>query len=801
VKYAIALIVAATMATAVGTTAAGRQLSDPPGRSAAIQPKAVLQQYCIGCHNSRNPTADLALDGVDIDDAAAHPEAWEKVVRKLRTGAMPPAGMPRPDEATYETLASRLEAVLDKAAAGRPQPGAPWLHRLNRTEYTNAIRDLLALEIDAASLLPPEDAAGGFDNNAGLLGVSPTLLERYLSAAAKISALAVGDATLIGPTSQTYMVRGDLSQSAHIEGLPLGTRGGVLARHTFPLDGQYVIKAELLQTNLGAVRGLVEPHDIEFSVDGTRVFQASLGGDADNAMSAANAADIIKALDERLTTRVPITAGPHVVAAAFVKRTAAQGGSRLQPFLRTTLDAGDHTGLPHVASLTIVGPFDATGPGDTPSRRKTFICRPAAADDVPCAKTILSSLASRAYRRPITTAETERVLALYRAGRRQGTFETGVEFGLRGILANPKFVYRAERDPVAAPPGSTYRIDDYELASRLSFFLWSSIPDDELLSLAGRGRLHERPVLEAQVRRMLADSRAHALVTNFAGQWLQLRNLRSSAPDKEEFPDFDDNLRRSFQQETELFFVSIIREDRSILDLLSADYTFVDERLAKHYGIPGVYGSHFRRVALANEARRGLLGQGSILTVTSHGNRTSPVVRGKWVLDNLLGTPPPPPPPNVPPLDEGEGVAPKTMRERMEQHRRSPACANCHKIMDPIGLALENFDAVGAWRTLDGAMPIDASGQLADGRRIDGPVALRNALLRRRDVFVRTVTEKLLTYALGRSLEFSDMPAVRTIARDAVRHEYRWSSIVLGVVTSPLFQLRTAPEAVAGTRE
>ena len=551
-KYAIALIVAATMATAVGTTAAGRQLSEPSSsRRAAPQPKAVLQQYCIGCHNSRNPAADLALDHVDIDDAGAHPEIWEKVVRKLRTGAMPPAGMPRPDEATYETLASRLEAALDKAAAGRAQPGAPWLHRLNRTEYANAIRDLLALEIDAASLLPAEDAAGGFDNNAGLLGISPTLLERYLSAAAKISALAVGDATLIGPTSQTYMVRGDVSQSAHIEGLPLGTRGGVLARHTFPLNGQYVIKAELLETNLGAIRGLLEPHDIEFSVDGARVFQATVGGDADNAMSAANAANIIKALDERLTARVPITAGPHVVAAAFVKRSSAQGGSRLQPFLRTTLDAGDHTGLPHVTSLTIVGPFEASGPGDTPSRRKIFTCRPAA-DEVPCAKTILSTLGSRAYRRPITAVETERLLALYSAGRQAGTFETGIEFGLRGILANPKFVYRAERDPATVAAGSTYRIDDYELASRLSFFLWSSIPDEELTSLAGRGRLRERSVLEAQVRRMLADPRAQALVTNFAGQWLQLRNLRSAAPDKEEFPDFDDNLRQSFQQETEL---------------------------------------------------------------------------------------------------------------------------------------------------------------------------------------------------------------------------------------------------------
>ena len=795
-KYAIALIVAWTIAGAAGTTAARAQSS----RNASPSPdlsahKAVLQQYCMGCHNSRTRTADLALDTVDLNDAAAHPEIWEKVVRKLRTGAMPPAGMPRPSDTTYESLASGLEAALDAAAVARPQPGAPWLHRLNRSEYTNAVRDLLALDIDAASLLPADDAAAGFDNNAGLLGVSPTLLERYLSAAAKISALAVGDATLLGPTSQTYVVRGDVSQDAHIDGLPLGTRGGVAAHHTFPLNGQYVVQAELLQTNLGAVRGLLEPHVIEFSVDGARVFQTTVGGDADNAMSAANAADIIKSLDERLTTRVTIGAGPHVIAAAFLKRTSAQGGSKIQPFLRTTLDAGDHTGLPHVASLTIIGPFDATGAGDTPSRRKIFACRPATASDLACANKILFTLGSHAYRRPMTRAETDRLMTLYREGRQQGTFETGIEFGLRGILANPKFVFRAERDPINVAPGSTYRIDDYELASRLSFFLWSSIPDEELTVLAGRGRLREPAVLEAQMRRMLADRRAESLVTNFAGQWLQLRNLRSSLPDKEVFPDFDDNLRQSFQRETELFFDSIIREDRSVVDLLTADYTFVDERLAKHYGIPGVYGSHFRRVTLANEARRGLLGQGSILTVTSHGNRTSPVVRGKWVLDNLLGAPPPPPPPNVPPLDEDQGNTPKSMRERMEQHRRNSACANCHKIMDPIGLALENFDAIGAWRTFDGSTPIDASGQLSDGSAIDGPVALRNALLRRRDVFVHTVTEKLLTYALGRSLDFNDMPTVRTIARQSAAQDNRWSSLVMGIVMSPPFQMRTAPSS------
>jgi len=768
------------MIAAGGTMAAARQESRASASaSVAERHKAVLQQYCVGCHNSRTQAAGLALDRLDINKLSGDAQIWEKVARKLRTGAMPPPGMPRPDEAGYTSLTSWLEASLDAAAATRPYSGAPSVHRLNRTEYANAIRDLLALEVDAASLLPPDDVSGGFDNNAGMLGVTPTLLERYLSAAAKISAVAIGDAALIGASSKTYLVRGDTSQSEHVEGLPLGTRGGTLAHHTFPLDGTYVIKAELLQTSLGAVRGLLEPHEIEYSVDGVRVFHAMIGGNEDNATSAANAAAIITALETRLTARVPISAGPHRVGAAFVKRTAAQGGSKIQPGFRTTLDSLDHTGLPHVASLTITGPFDAAGPGDTPSRRRIFSCVPSSAsEDLPCAKRILSSLASRAYRRPVSERELDRLLTLYRGGRQQGSFENGIELGLRGILANPKFVLRVES-----------RVDDYELASRLSFFLWSTIPDDELLAVAKAGRLHTASVLEKQVRRMLADPKAEALGSNFAGQWLQLRNLRSTAPDKEEFPDFDDNLRHSFQRETELLFDSIVREDRSVSDLLTANYTFVDERLARHYGIPGVIGSRFRRVAVTDEARRGLLGHGSILTVTSHANRTSPVVRGKWILDNLLNSPPPPPPPDVPPLDED--VAPKTMRERIEQHRKSPACASCHRVMDPIGFALENFDAVGAWRTEEASTPIDASGQLWDGTRIDGPVSLRNALLRRREVFVGTATEKLLAYALGRGVEFYDMPAVRAIVKEAARDDYRWSAIVLGIVKSPPFQMRS----------
>jgi mono/diheme cytochrome c family protein len=794
-RKAILLIAACTSAGSTGLVAARARDSATAASSESLaRHRALVQQYCVTCHNARMKTGGLVLEGVDLDNVPAAAELWEKVVRKLEAGAMPPAGLPRPDEAASAALVSWLETSLDRAAAASPNPGAPWLHRLNRTEYANAVRDLLDLQIDATTLLPPDDVSGGFDNNAGLLGVSPALLERYLSAAAKISALAVGDTALLGASSETFLARGDASQTAHVDGLPLGTRGGILARHTFPLDGEYDIRVRLLQTNLGAIRGLLEPNELEFSIDGARVFQATVGGDADNAKSAANAANMITALDARLTTRVVVKAGPRAVGAAFVLRDAAQGGSRLQPFLRSTIDTGDHTGLPHVASLTITGPFNPTGSGETPSRRRIFVCRPTGpSDESLCAHRIITALTNRGYRRKATDAELGRLLALYREGRQQGSFETGIEFALRGILTNPKFVFRAEQEPAELAPLAVYTISDLELASRLSFFLWSSIPDEELIDLASRRKLSAPAVLEKQVRRMLADPRAQALVRNFSGQWLQLRNLASAAPDRNEFPDFDDNLRQSFERETELFVDSIAREDRSVLDLLSADYSFVDERLAKHYRIPGVYGSRFRRVTLTDPARRGLLGQGSILTVTSHADRTSPVVRGKWILENLLGTPPPPPPPNVPPLEEREGETLATMRERMEAHRRSPACAGCHKIMDPLGLALENFDAVGAWRSDDAGEPIDASGSLTDGTVVNGPVSLREALLRHPDVFVGNFTEKLLTYALGRKVEYYDMPAVRTIVRSARDRNYKWSSIALGIVNSPPFRMRMKP--------
>jgi hypothetical protein len=696
-----------------------------------------------------------------------------------------------------------LETTLDHAAAASPNPGRPLVHRLNRAEYANAVRDLLAVDVDVTSLLPPDDSIQGFDNIADALGVSPSLLEAYLTAAARIAAVAVGDPS-IGPTSQTFYVRGDGSQTSHVEGLPLGTRGGLLVRPVIALDGEYVIKVKLLQTNLGGTRGLEYPDQLEITVDGERIHLAPTGGAADWSAMPVNATDVAMSLDARLQVRVALKAGPRAVGATFLQKSSAGGGNRLQSFLRSTLIATDHTGLPHVESMTVTGPFNATGPGDTPSRARIFACRPtAAAGEAACAKTLITTLARRAFRRPVTSAEVDRLFAFYQEGRRGGDFDRGIELAVRGILASPKFLVRVERDPEGIAPGSIYPIGDLDLASRLSFFLWSSIPDDELLTIAEQGGLRDPAVLDQQVRRMLADPRADALVTNFAGQWLYLRNVRTATPDKNEFPDFDDNLRQAFQRETELFVNSIMREDRSVLDLLTADYTFVNERLARHYGIPGIYGSHFRRVTVRDEARRGLLGQGSILLVTSHADRTSPVVRGKWVLDNLIGAPPPPPPPDVPALKDktGDDGQPHSLRERMEEHRSNPACATCHKVMDPIGFALENFDAVGAWRTRDDGTSIDASGQLADGTPVDGVVTLRAALMTRPETFVGTMTEKMLTYALGRGLTHDDMPAVRRIVGEAGRHGNRFSALVRGIVDSVPFQMRQTQATIKDTKD
>jgi hypothetical protein len=758
--------------------------------------RQVLDTYCVTCHNQRLKTAGLTLDTLSLEKIPDNPEVWEKVVRKLRSGTMPPQGVKRPDTATYHDLTSWLETELDRAAEVSPYPGRPVVHRLNRSEYANAIRSLLALEIDPAALLPPDDSAYGFDNISDALGVSPSLEEHYLSAALKIGALAVGDPH-VTPGSETWRIRQDLSQDQHIEGLPLGTIGGTLVHYNFPLDGEYTLQAKLYRTNLNIMRGLEVSHQVEFSIDGKRVHLATIGGKDDLLSLFQRPTDTGDAVDARLRVRVPVTAGPHAVAVAFVQDPQVAEPDRLQPFLRSSVDNFDWSGHPHLQVLTVAGPFQAAGPGDTPSRRRIFTCRPdRPAAETACAKQIVSTLARRAYRQPVTDADVQPIMSFYEAGRSEGGFEAGIELALERILASPRFVFRFERDPAGVAPGAVYRVSDLELASRLSFFLWSSIPDDELLKVAAQGKLKNPAAFDREVGRMLAHPQSDSLVTNFAGQWLQLRNLRNVQPNSDDFPDFDDNLRQSLRRETELLFQSVVSEDRSVLDLMNAEYTFVNERLARHYGIPDIYGSRFRRVAITNEARKGLLGQGSILALTSHAERTSPVVRGKWILENILGTPVAPPPPDVPQLKPTEeGQRPRTMREQMAEHRTNAVCASCHKIMDPIGLALENFDAVGAWRSEDAGTPIDASGELADGTKVDGVVTLRKALFSRPEIFVGTMTEKLLTYALGRGLDYHDMPAVRAIVRDAAAKNYRFSAIIQGVVHSRPFQMRMAAPA------
>jgi mono/diheme cytochrome c family protein len=766
---------------------------------AATPPSAhrdVVATYCASCHNERLKTAGLALDRLNFDDIAGSAEIWEKVVRKVRGGLMPPAGARRPDARMRDAFVTSFETELDRAWAARPNPGRPLLRRLNRAEYANAVRDLLAIDVDVAALLPPDDSAYGFDNISDALNVSPSLQERYLVAAEKIGELAFGDPEM-GTLSETYHVRGDVSQSQHLDGMPLGTMGGTRVTHFFPRDGEYVFQTRLFRTNFDNMRGIEYPHAFELTVDGERVHHATIGGPVDLAAAFEQPKETADAIDERLGVRIPVSAGPHDVVAAFIGSAPTVDTTKLRPFLKSAFDTLDWTGRPHVRMLTITGPFNATGPVDTPARRRIFTCRPASPrNEDDCARQIVSTLASRAFREPVSETDLQPLLSFYKAGRQEGSFDLGIERALQLILASPKFVFRVERDPVNLKPGTAYRVSDFELASRLSFFLWSSIPDDELLAEASAGRLKNTAVLEKQTRRMLADPKAQALVNNFAGQWLHLRNLRNVQPHADDFPDFDDNLRRAFQRETELLFESVMREDRSVVDLLRADYTFVNERLARHYGIRNVYGSQFRRVPVTDEERKGLLGHGSILTLTSHATRTSPVVRGKWILENILGTPPPPPPPDVPTLKENEkGQKPKTMREQLAEHRANPACASCHKIMDPIGFALENFDAVGAWRTKDAGAPIDASGELTDGTHIDGVVALRKALLSRPELFAGTMTEKFLVYALGRGLDHHDMPVVRAILREVAAKDYKFSSLILGVVNSVPFQMRVKMEA------
>jgi hypothetical protein len=739
--------------------------------------------YCDTCHFGPKARAGVNLESLDLGNLDSNGVLWEKVLRKLRSREMPPPGAQRPDEATYATLVNAIEGERDRLAEAKPNPGRPTLHRLNRAEYANAIRDLLALDVDVADLLPADDTGYGFDNIGDVLTVSPSLLERYLLAAGKISRQAVGD-TAMPPAYQTYSLRPGLKQDERMsETLPLGSRGGTAIQHRFPVDGEYEISVSLQRDRADAVLSNGRERKLDLRLDDQRLelFTIKANVNANQTFGAREEAD------SHLKVRIPVKAGERTIVATFLKDTLVREGIVFKP--RADAIQAHFEG---VGAISIAGPFNVRGPGITPSREKIFVCHPAAAaEEEACAQKIITELAHRAYRRPVTADDLPQLLALYRQGAATGGFEAGIRLTLQKVLVSPEFLFRVELDPADAAPGSVHRIRDIELASRLSFFLWSSIPDDELLAVAERGELSDPAVLESQVRRMLADPRSQSLVKNFTGQWLFLRNIAAMQPDTSAFPNFDENLREALRRETELVLESTLREDRSVADLLNTDYTYVNQRLAEHYGIKGVYGSEFQRIAVTDPKRQGLLGHASIMAVTSYPDRTAPTIRGKWVLEQLLGTPPPPPPPNVPALKEDSTVKVLTMRQRMEEHRASPQCAVCHRIMDPIGFALENFDGLGRWRDFDGegATKIDSSGVLPDGTAFDGPVGLRDILLARRGMFVETFTERLLTYALGRGVEQYDAPVIRKIVREAASGDYRWSAIILGIVKSKPFQM------------
>lgn len=809
-----------------GDPQAGSGRSERPGSNGAVANRptpagSMLSRYCLSCHNEKLKTGGVTLSVADLNDIPAQAQKWEKVIRKLRTKTMPPAGVARPDQAGYDATAAYLENKIDEAAAAHPNPGhTEAVHRLNRTEYQNAIRDLLALEIDGSTLLPADDQSYGFDNIAGVLKMSPTLLERYMGAAREISRLAVGSSKQ-APTEETVRLRSDLSQYEQIEGLPFGTRGGAAVQYNFPQDGDYIIKAELLDLFAGAQ--VKEPHQLEVAIDGERVKVFTLAPRRPAARPAAQ--EKTQGQDQRqeppkpspeelqalgfggkppeFEVRVPVKAGPRLVTVTFVKKTSALAESIRQPFARPHGEGDYLLYQPHLGTVTIAGPFNAQGAHDTPSRDRIFSCYPSRlTEEAPCARQILAALARRAYRRPVGEADIAGLLTFYNEGRATADFEAGIERGLRAILVSPDFLYRVEMPRAAANGGST-PLSDPEIASRLSFFLWSSIPDDELLNVATQGKLHDPAVLEKEVRRMLVDQRSSALAANFAGQWLRLRNVLGQEPDDVLFPNFNDNLRHDFVRETELFFGSIVRENRSVLDLLTADYSFLNERLADFYGIPNVRGNYFRRVTLSDPNRRGLLGQASILTVTSYSDRTSPVGRGKWILENIVGAPPPPKPANVPDLKEnGTNGQFLSMRERMEQHRANPACAGCHARMDPIGFAMENFDAVGRFRSsAENGQTIDASGTLPDGTRFNGPAELEKLLANYPDQFVTVVAEKLFVYALGRGIEYYDQPTIREMVRGASHDNYSFASLALQLVKStPFTQRSTSPLLAAKER-
>ena len=768
--------------------------------------RAVLDRYCVGCHNDRLQTAGISLDDLDVGHVATGAETWEKVVRKLRAREMPPPRRPRPDEETYIDFVDWIETELDQASLANPNPGTETIHRLNRTEYTNAIRDLLALEIDGRELLPADDQSYGFDNIADVLSLSTSLLERYMLAAGKIAQLAIGDPS-IRSTTATYSTSPVLMQHDRMSELhPFGTRGGFATKHYFPVDGEYEFRIGLERTHGDAIKGLQNRNQLEVRLDRARVAAFDIGADGQReAWNAVfNLTPYERDADNDLRVKIPVKAGMREVAFSFLRNSAIAEGV-LEPIsaAETYHYAGDRDAPMAVWTVEIEGPFDVEsrklGLG-TPSQERIFTCVPETeAVELACAEQIVGSIARRAFRRPITEIDTTSLMTFYNVGRANGSFESGIEFALRAILVDPEFLFRVEADPVAVESGDPYHISDLELASRLSFFLWSSIPDDELLDLAERNELREGGVLAAQVDRMLSDPKSAALVDNFSGQWLFLRNMRSVKPDPIAFPEFDGNLREAFQQETQLWFDSQVREDRSVLEILTSDYTYANQRLAEHYGIPGVLGNHFRRVTLPDETRRGILGHGSVLTATSYANRTSPVKRGVWVLENLLGAPPPPPPANVPGLEDSDSVAdpsdpesrPRSVRERMERHRTDPVCASCHVRMDPLGFALESFDAVGGYREL----PLEqTSGTLPSGLELTGPVSVRDMLLSNSEDFVVTVTEKLMTYALGRGVEYYDRPSIRRIVRSAEADDYRWSSLIFGIVESSPFQMRKARE-------
>ena len=773
---------------------AGASLSAVLSAAVAAEPwPDLVRKYCLECHDDGTRKGDVSFEKMDLTRLEANRATWEAVARKLDHRQMPPLGEERPDEATYRAVVARLHGALDRLAAERPDPGrTDTFRRLTRTEYQNAIRDLLAVEIDATALLPQDEPSHGFDNvTVGTL--SPTLMERYVTAAQKIARLAVGTPRKV-PDGATYRVPPDVTQEEHVDGLPLGTRGGAVFRHVFPLDGEYEIQVRLARDRNENVEGLRRPHEVEVLIDRERIALETVKPPTDRNS---------ELVDAHLKFRVPVKAGPRDVGVTFPKGPTLLIETERVPFIARYNMHRHPRQTPALYQVSITGPFQATGAGDTPSRRRIFGDGATAAGasgsavDVAAARRVLEPIVRRAYRRPVTDDDLRRPLEFFRDGAAEGAgFEAGIEHALSAVLVSPQFLFRVERDPTGLPPGTMYRVSDVELASRLSFFLWSSLPDDELIAAAGAGKLRDTAELERQVRRMLADPRARSLATNFASQWLHLRKLDGVTPDLRLFPNFDDNLRQAFRQETELFIASVVGEDRPIGDLLRADHTYVNERLARHYGIPHVYGSHFRRVTLDGEIaaqRGGLLRQGSVLTVTSYATRTSPVIRGHWILENLLGSPPPPPPPNVPSLDDATVSATLPIRERLAKHRENPACASCHNVMDPVGFALENFDAVGRWRTMEDRKPVDATGGLPDGWPAVGVSALERGLLERPELFAGAVAEKLLVFALGRGLGPNDAPAVRAIARRAATAEFRWSALILGVVNSTPFQNRRTP--------